>query len=210
MFEQERLRGDGAYATGAEQLCAGDHQVNGEDEDFAHRANGTITTGAFKTARRRRITSHYEFAPHTHVLQPGTRHPLGVGAGSLAMLAALDNSEIERCLEANAGLLASSYPGFSPAMLRNEVTATRKRGFSVNEGLVVAGSWGIGVAVHGSDGDVIGALSIAAVESRLQKERRKELGTRLIAESKLLEKQIQESETIRGDHGNRSARRQSA
>ena len=67
MFEQERLRGDGAYATGAEQLCAGDHQVNGEDEDFAHRANGTITTGAFKTARRRRIASHYEFAPHTLV-----------------------------------------------------------------------------------------------------------------------------------------------
>ena len=63
MFEQERLRGDGAYATGAEQLCAGDHQVNGEDEDFAHRANGTITAGAFKTARRRRIGSHYEFAP---------------------------------------------------------------------------------------------------------------------------------------------------
>jgi len=63
MFEQERLRGDGAYATGAEQLCAGDHQVHGEDEDFAHRANGTITAGAFKTARRRRIASHYEFAP---------------------------------------------------------------------------------------------------------------------------------------------------
>src|SRR5438132_169492 len=65
VFEQERLRGDGAYATGAEQLCAGDHQVNGEDEDFAHRANGTIPAGAFKTARRRRIASHYEFAPHT-------------------------------------------------------------------------------------------------------------------------------------------------
>jgi hypothetical protein len=31
MFEQERLRGDGAHATGAEQLCACDHQVNGED-----------------------------------------------------------------------------------------------------------------------------------------------------------------------------------
>ena len=71
MFEQERLRGDGAYATGAEQLCAGDHQVNGEDEDFAHRANGTITAGAFKTARRRRIGSHYEFAPDRLPGSPG-------------------------------------------------------------------------------------------------------------------------------------------
>ena len=59
MFEQERLRGDGAYATGAEQLCAGDHQVNGEDEDFAHRANETIIASACKTARRGRIGSHY-------------------------------------------------------------------------------------------------------------------------------------------------------
>jgi hypothetical protein len=68
MFEQERLRGDGAYAIGAEQLCAGDNQVNGEDEDFAHRANGTIIAGTFKTARRRRIGSHYEFASHSIVI----------------------------------------------------------------------------------------------------------------------------------------------
>ena len=38
--------------------------VNSEDEDFAHTANGTITAGAYKTARRRRIASHYEFALH--------------------------------------------------------------------------------------------------------------------------------------------------
>jgi DNA-binding IclR family transcriptional regulator len=133
----------------------------------------------------------------THVLQPGSRHPLGVGAGSLAMLAALDENEVERCLEANAELIASSYPSFSLAMLRNEVTATRKRGFAVNEGFVVAGSWGIGVAVHGADGDVVAALSIAAVASRLAKERRKELAPRLIAEAKALEKQIRDSETLR-------------
>ena len=65
MFEQKRLGGDSASAATSEQLRDGDQQMDGEDEDFAHRANGTITTGAFKTARRRRIASHYEFAPHT-------------------------------------------------------------------------------------------------------------------------------------------------
>jgi hypothetical protein len=39
--------------------------VNGEEEDFAHGANGTITNSACKTAQRGRIASHYEFASHT-------------------------------------------------------------------------------------------------------------------------------------------------
>jgi|SRR5450755_1544395 len=32
--------------------------MDGEDEKFAHGANGTITTGTCKTARRRRIACH--------------------------------------------------------------------------------------------------------------------------------------------------------
>ena len=64
MFEQKRLCGDGAYAARAEQLCAGDQQVDGQDDEIAHRANGTIATSGGKTAQRGRIASHYEFAPH--------------------------------------------------------------------------------------------------------------------------------------------------
>lgn len=67
MFEQKRLSGDSPYTTRAEQLREGDQQVDGEDEEFAHGANGTITVSACKTARRVRIASHYEFATHrTH------------------------------------------------------------------------------------------------------------------------------------------------
>ena len=36
-------------------------QADGKDEDFTHRANRTISVGTRKTARRVRITSHYEF-----------------------------------------------------------------------------------------------------------------------------------------------------
>jgi hypothetical protein len=64
MFEQKRLCGYGAYAARWEQLRDGDQQVHGKDEEFAHGANGTITTSTCKTARRRRIASHYEFASH--------------------------------------------------------------------------------------------------------------------------------------------------
>jgi len=63
--EQQGLGGDGADATGAEELRNGDQQVDGKEEDFSHRANRTITAGTCKTARRLRIASHYEFATHS-------------------------------------------------------------------------------------------------------------------------------------------------
>ncbi|CAM2162020.1 IclR family transcriptional regulator [Paraburkholderia sacchari] len=133
----------------------------------------------------------------THVLQPGTRHPLGVGAGSLAMLAALDDAEVDRCLEENEKILKKSYANFSAAFLRRAVAITRERGFSVNEGQVVSGSWGVGAAVHSPTGDVIGALSVAAVESRLPKDRQSEVGKHLIKEAKRLEAHLARTSAMR-------------
>src|SRR5882672_6633980 len=52
--------------------------MDGEDEKFAHGANGTITTGTCKTARRRRIASHCEFAPHRYMEKNGEHIFTGV------------------------------------------------------------------------------------------------------------------------------------
>lgn len=71
MFEQKRLCGDGACAARAEQLCAGDQQVDGQDDEIAHRANGTIATSG-RNAQRERIASHYEFAPRSRPTQACT------------------------------------------------------------------------------------------------------------------------------------------
>ena len=49
--EQQGLSGDGADATGAKALRKGDQQVDGKNEDVAHRANRTTTAGTCKTAR---------------------------------------------------------------------------------------------------------------------------------------------------------------
>ncbi len=62
MFEQMRLRGKVAYAPWAEQLGQGDQQVDGEEEEFAHRRNATMTASTRKAAPRRRIPSDCEFA----------------------------------------------------------------------------------------------------------------------------------------------------
>jgi DNA-binding IclR family transcriptional regulator len=115
------------------------------------------------------------FPIRTHVLQAGDRHPLGIGAGSLAMLSAMPDEEVERVLELIAPELAARYPTYSPDFLRAAVAETRETGFAFNPGRLLAGSWGIGVAVIGPEGDCVGALSISAIESRLGEARRAEL-----------------------------------
>ena len=126
------------------------------------------------------------FPIRTHVLQAGDRHPLGIGAGSLAMLAALPDAERDALLARNAALMASDYPGHTPELLRTLSEETRMRGYAVNPGLVMPGSWGIGVAIRGPEGRPVGALSIAAIESRLQDDRQRLLAPLLLREAERL------------------------
>ena len=107
----------------------------------------------------------------THALMPGDRHPIGVGAGSLAILAAMHDTEVEACLQANAALIASRYANYSLPSLQAQIQQTRQRGYALNEGLVIPGSWGMGIAITNAQKQVLGALSIAAPESRMQADR---------------------------------------
>jgi DNA-binding IclR family transcriptional regulator len=128
----------------------------------------------------------------THALQAGFEHPLGIGAGSLAMLAALPDQEIEQVLAANADVIATKYPMISEEDLRHGVEETRAKGFSLNPGLILANSWGVGVAIRNPDGSVAGALSIAAIDSRMRPERQPELAGVLREEVDRIEARIGE------------------
>lgn len=134
----------------------------------------------------------------THVLQAGDRHPLGVGAGSLALLAALPDAEVERALAANAQALAAHYPGYAPERLRQGVSEARRLGYALNPGLYVSGSWGIGVAVMDAEGRPAGALSIAAIDTRLTAERQPELAALLLREAHALEAALGAAARSRG------------
>lgn len=111
----------------------------------------------------------------THALMPGEQHPLGVGAGSMAILSDLDDAEIDEILRQNDQILVDRYPMYSPEILWSDVRKTRQRGFSLNPGRVLPNSWGIGDVVRFPDGRVAGALSIAAIDSRLGEDRQAEL-----------------------------------
>lgn len=128
----------------------------------------------------------------THALQAGQQHPLGVGAGSLAMLAALPDDEVERIMAANEKALLTQYPGFPPDGVRADLALARERGFSLNPGRLVASSWGVGVAFRYPDGRIAGALSLAAIDSRMMPARQPELARHLQAEAARMERLLGE------------------
>lgn len=132
-----------------------------------------------------RHEGHYPLK--SHVLQAGDRHPLGVGGGSLSMLAALDDAEVQQTLDTVMDEIRLSFPQYTRSFLLAEVATTRQRGFAVNRGQVLKGSWGFGVAVRDPDGQVVGAYSIATVESRVTADREIELRDLLQKEARALE-----------------------
>jgi DNA-binding IclR family transcriptional regulator len=94
----------------------------------------------------------------------GQRRPLGVGAGATALLASTSDADIERVLEA-IGPYLHRYAAISPGQIRSNVEAAKRTGLAESRGLVVAGVYGLGVAVPNEHGPSTLALSLAAHQS---------------------------------------------
>ena len=103
-------------------------------------------------------------------LAAGDRRPLGVGAGSLALLAFLPEEEIDEVIASNAARL-SDYPRFSPSDLAALTVKTREQGYSFNEGRIVTAMCAVGVPVFDPRGRVVAAISVAAIRERMDDER---------------------------------------
>jgi DNA-binding IclR family transcriptional regulator len=128
------------------------------------------------------------FPIRTLTLGPGDRRPLGVGAGSLALLAWLPDDELEPIITQSAA--AGSGPLSDPAVLHQLIDEARTQGHTHNPGLIVPGASGVGVPVRGSDGRPIAALSVAAIDSRLAQPRRAQVVRWLTKEATELEDQL--------------------
>jgi GTP-dependent phosphoenolpyruvate carboxykinase len=85
MLEHQGLCGDGTYTTWTEQLREDNEEVDGEDEEFAHGANRTMTANARKTAPHRRIPSYCEFATDTCGVRIDSYAEIGVRKYAAAM-----------------------------------------------------------------------------------------------------------------------------
>ncbi len=62
--------------------------------------------------------------------------------------------------------------------------------FVMNDRLMLAGSWAIGVAIRDAGRRPVGALSIAAIEHRMTKQRQRELVPLLLAEAREVESRL--------------------
>jgi DNA-binding IclR family transcriptional regulator len=119
----------------------------------------------------------------------GTRRPLGVGAGGIAVLASMPPDEARRSLE-SAGSKLKGYPLTSVEIIRRGVDQARRLGYSVSDGQVATGVRAVAVAIRDARGSPVGSIGIAAIRSRMMPDRIKELVPLLMEERAEIERQL--------------------
>jgi DNA-binding IclR family transcriptional regulator len=129
-----------------------------------------------------------DFPIRTLTLDIGDRRPLGVGAGSLALLAALPDDEINAISRQNAEWLAH-FSGFAVEM-PELVARTRRDGFALNEGRIVPAMNAVAVVARDAIGRPFVALSLAAIRDRMDLARRSETVTLLKEQAAAVERTL--------------------
>jgi len=124
-------------------------------------------------------------------LSVGSRRPLGIGAGSLALLAALDDNVIHEIYDRNPSRM-ESYSGADREDLFKFVSDTRSRGYSLNDGRIIQGMSAIGVVILDQHSEPLAALSIAAISKRLPPDKRVHYFHRLVEARDLIVRRLGE------------------
>ena len=128
------------------------------------------------------------FPIKTLTLRLGDRRPLGVGAGSMAMIAFLSDEEIDRVISAQ-GAEMTRY-GIDEMTLRDMIANTRQLGYALNDERLIPGMSAVGVPIRRPNGQPFAALSVAAISSRLQLPRRDTIVASLKQEAAQIEAEL--------------------
>lgn len=113
-------------------------------------------------------------------LDIGARRPLGLPAGGTALIAFQHDAEIDNVLTANAERFAD-YNGLSVEEVQAAVANTRQRGYAINDGRVRPNVRALSVPVRNRRGEVVAALTVAAVAGRMDPERMGDLAARMMS-----------------------------
>lgn len=106
------------------------------------------------------------FPIRANYLDIGSRRPLGVGAGAMALLAWQSDAEIEALLPIIEQRLAQ-YPKVNRKWIEDEIPKARDRGYTLMLNILVDRMGAVGVPVFGPEGKPIAALAIAALSDRI-------------------------------------------
>jgi DNA-binding IclR family transcriptional regulator len=101
----------------------------------------------------------------------GSRRPLGVGACAIAILSIHTPEACRRIYEANLPRY-DGIPWISAEQIWEEIIASRKRGFTVVKGHMLAEATGVAVAFRDASGVPAAAVGVTATTSRMLPERR--------------------------------------
>jgi DNA-binding IclR family transcriptional regulator len=96
----------------------------------------------------------------------GTRRPLGIGAGGMALLAAMCPAEAEALVRSNEPAYRS-FGRDAPTLLRRRLEAAQRDGFALAESFFASGILGIGVVVPPTHSAPPLAISVVGRASRL-------------------------------------------
>jgi DNA-binding IclR family transcriptional regulator len=134
-----------------------------------------VVRSGFDTVCLDRIAGN--FAIQTMTQGVGDRHPLGVGAGGLAILASLSDDEVDAILHT----LGPQLPRYrlSEKSLRKRIQETRKRGHAIDEANAALDVTAIGRAIHDKTGCPMAAVFVASIRSRMSPARLSEVDRRL-------------------------------
>lgn len=115
------------------------------------------------------------FPIRTLVLDIGSRRPLGVGAGGLAILATLGNEERAQVISRVVPSL-ESYRLDERALVK-ACAATARRGVSLTQDTVNYGVTAIGCVFRDALGQAAGAISVAAMSQRMTAQRQRSVAS---------------------------------
>jgi DNA-binding IclR family transcriptional regulator len=119
------------------------------------------------------LCMHREYGSYPEqvmTVTPGQRQPLGIGAGGLALLAALPPHEADHAIRLNTAALRA-YPGMAVDVMARLVAETRARGWALVTRTATPGLAGVGIACCDSQGYPRVGLSIASSRDRMPPQR---------------------------------------
>jgi DNA-binding IclR family transcriptional regulator len=120
------------------------------------------------------------FPIKTLAFRVGDHRPLGVGAGSAAILAALPQDEQRRVLAAT--MKARGKFHCSDVQLTEILRDTRRNGYAFVDGMIVPGICTVGVSILLDNGAPVAAISVSAIGERMHLRRRREIAAAIAEE----------------------------
>ncbi|CAM3462198.1 IclR family transcriptional regulator C-terminal domain-containing protein [Bordetella sputigena] len=117
----------------------------------------------------RRIAGNFEI--QTLARNVGDRHPLGIGAAGLAILAAMNNNDADVAIEAIAPQLGRY--NLTEEVLRERIIQTRRRGYALDEGSAALDIVALGRVVRNRGGVPSAVVFVASISSRMTEMRQR-------------------------------------